>query len=53
MDRRNFIKSSLLVTAASACSSFFPSLALANATPKRILVLGGTLFWVPHLLRVQ
>ncbi len=50
MDRRNFIKRSFMATAASACSSLFPLPAWANAAPKRILVLGGTLFLGPAIV---
>jgi nucleoside-diphosphate-sugar epimerase len=50
MDRRDFIKRSLMATAASACSSLFPLPALASAGPKRILVLGGTLFLGPAIV---
>ena len=50
MDRRDFIKRSFMATAVSACSSLFPLPALASATPKRILVLGGTLFLGPALV---
>ncbi len=50
MDRRDFIKRSLMATAASACSSLFPLSALASAGPKRILVLGGTLFLGPAIV---
>jgi 2'-hydroxyisoflavone reductase len=50
MDRRDFIKHSFLVTAASACSSLFSIPTLASTAPKRILVLGGTLFLGPALV---
>lgn len=50
MDRRTFMRHSLMATAASACSSLFPLPALASATPKRILVLGGTFFLGPALV---
>ena len=50
MDRREFLKHSALVTAASACSSLRPSRAWASFAPKRILVLGGTLFLGPALV---
>lgn len=50
MNRRNFIKRSLMATAASACSSLFPLPSLANVAPRRILVLGGTLFLGPALV---
>ena len=52
MDRRAFLKHSALVTAASACSSLLPSRAWASFAPKRILVLGGTLFLGPALVDV-
>ena len=50
MYRRDFIKRSCMATAASACSSLFSLPALANATPKRVLVLGGTSFLGPALV---
>jgi 2'-hydroxyisoflavone reductase len=50
MDRRSFIKSSLWVSAASACSSLLTSPNLASAAPKRVLVLGGTLFLGPAIV---
>jgi len=50
MDRRDFICRLFAATAASACSSLVPHPALASATPKRILVLGGTLFLGPALV---
>lgn len=50
MNRRNFMKRSLMATAASACSSLFSIPSLANVTPKRILVLGGTFFLGPALV---
>jgi 2'-hydroxyisoflavone reductase len=50
MDRRDFIKRSFIVTAASVCSPMFPTSALADAFPKRILVLGGTHFLGPALI---
>src|ERR1039458_1039205 len=50
MDRRSFIKSSLLASAASAYSSFLASPTFASAAPKRVLVLGGTLFLGPAIV---
>ena len=50
MERRAFIKRSLMATVVSACSSLFPRPVLASATPKRILVLGGTFFLGPALV---
>lgn len=50
MDRRDFIKRSFMATAACACPTLFPFPALANAGPKRILVLGGTLFLGPAVV---
>ena len=50
MNRRDFVKRSLIATAASACSSLFPLPAFASVTPKRILVLGGTSFLGPALV---
>jgi 2'-hydroxyisoflavone reductase len=52
MDRRDFIKYSLMATAASACS-LFPLRALASAAPRRILVLGGTSFLGPALVEAS
>jgi 2'-hydroxyisoflavone reductase len=46
MDRRNFIRHSFIVTAASVGSSLFPLQALGSP-PRRILVLGGTQFLGP------
>ena len=50
MDRRSFIKSSLVVSAASACSSLMDLSALASVAPKRVLVLGGTVFLGPAVV---
>lgn len=50
MDRRGFIKRSLGAGAVSACSSLLPGAALAAAAPKRVLVLGGTLFLGPAIV---
>jgi len=50
MDRRDFIKRSFMAVAASGCSSLFPLPLLARATPKHILVLGGTFFLGPALV---
>lgn len=50
MDRRSFIKSSLLASAASACSSLIPFPLFASAARKRVLVLGGTLFLGPAIV---
>jgi len=50
MDRRDFIRRSLIATVASACSSLFSVPALASVTPKRMLVLGGTQFLGPALV---
>ncbi|HXR15209.1 MAG TPA: NAD-dependent epimerase/dehydratase family protein [Terriglobales bacterium] len=52
MDRRDFIKYSLMATAASACS-LFPLRAFASAPPRRILVLGGTSFLGPALVEAS
>ena len=50
MHRRDFIKRSLIATAASACSPLCSTLGLATTSPKRILVLGGTLFLGPAIV---
>ena len=47
MDRRSFIKRSLL---ASAASALVPYPAHPSAAPKRVLVLGGTLFLGPAIV---
>jgi 2'-hydroxyisoflavone reductase len=47
MNRRSFLKGSLLASAVSAAPAFFPYLLRASTTPKRILVLGGTYFLGP------
>jgi 2'-hydroxyisoflavone reductase len=47
MDRRDFVKRSLIATATSACSSLFSFPVSGSAAPKRILVLGGTFFLGP------
>ncbi len=49
MDRRDFIKRSFVSTAA-LCSSRFSLWPLASATPKRVLILGGTLFLGPAVV---
>jgi hypothetical protein len=49
MGRREFIKRSAVIAAASACSSVIPTL-LGAFTPKRILVFGGTDFLGPALV---
>lgn len=50
MDRRKFIKRSLIAAAASSCSTLFSSQAWGGITPKRILVLGGTQFLGPAIV---
>jgi len=50
MDRRDFIKRSLVATAVSSVSPLFSTWASASAPPKRILVLGGTRFLGPALV---
>jgi 2'-hydroxyisoflavone reductase len=50
MDRRDFIKQSLMATAATGCSSWFPLPVMASATLKNILVLGGTFFLGPAVV---
>jgi 2'-hydroxyisoflavone reductase len=49
MDRRDFIKHSLVTAAASAFTSLLPTWSFA-AAPKRILVLGGTHFLGPAIV---
>jgi len=50
MDRRDFVKRTFMATAASACSPLFSTWAVASASPKRILVLGGTRFLGPAIV---
>ncbi len=50
MNRRVFFKSSLAASAVLALPTISPFLAHAGATPKRILVLGGTLFLGPAVV---
>jgi 2'-hydroxyisoflavone reductase len=50
MNRKEFLKSSFLLAAASACSSLFSPRVLASFAPKRILVLGGTSFLGPAVV---
>src|SRR5215475_6632887 len=50
LDRRDFVKHSALVAAASASSTLFSAWRLAGAQPKRILVLGGTFFLGPAVV---
>jgi len=50
MNRRSFVRGSLLASAVSAAFGFFPSLARASTTPKSILVLGGTDFLGPAVV---
>jgi 2'-hydroxyisoflavone reductase len=50
MDRRDFVKGSLLTTTAFVCSDALCSAALALGTSKSILVLGGTYFLGPALV---
>src|SRR5271169_6671725 len=50
MNRRSFVKSSLLMSAASLCSAFAPLRAVASGGPKRVLILGGTNFLGPALV---
>ncbi len=49
MDRREFLKDSLALTAGAMSSWALPSVARANP-PKRVLVLGGTFFLGPALV---
>jgi 2'-hydroxyisoflavone reductase len=50
MRRRSFIKTCLLAASAAAFPSFLSLKSLASAPPKRVLVLGGTLFLGPALV---
>jgi 2'-hydroxyisoflavone reductase len=50
MDRRDFMKRSFVASAVSVCSPLFSACALADFSPKRILVLGGTRFLGPALV---
>jgi len=47
--RREFLRLSSLLAAASTCSSVLPN-ALAKSAPKKVLLLGGTLFLGPALI---
>lgn len=49
MNRREFLQGFLVLGAAATCSSLLPS-AAASFVPKRILVLGGTLFLGPAVV---
>jgi 2'-hydroxyisoflavone reductase len=49
MRRRKFLKTSLLAGGAAACASLWPENAW-GAAPKKVLVLGGTLFLGPALV---
>lgn len=51
MDRRDFIKHSFIVTAASIGASLFPFPALGSPALRRILVLGGTQFLGPAIVQ--
>lgn len=50
MNRRRFLKASLLTSATAALAGSFSSVATASIVPKRILVLGGTFFLGPALV---
>ena len=50
MERRDFLRRSLLAGAASACSPLLPVAAWASGGPKRVLVLGGTWFLGPAIV---
>ena len=50
MDRRTFLARSMSTLSASACLSLLPLSARASLVPKRVLVLGGTLFLGPALV---
>jgi 2'-hydroxyisoflavone reductase len=50
MNRKEFLKGSLWMTVAAACSSLLPSRLWATFVPKRILVLGGTSFLGPAVV---
>ena len=49
MQHREFLRLSSLLAAASTCSSVLPN-ALAKSAPKKILLLGGTVFVGPALI---
>jgi len=49
MQRREFLRLSSLLAAASTCSSVLPN-ALAKSAPKKVLLLGGTFFVGPALI---
>src|SRR5512135_2931176 len=49
MRRREFLKTSLLAGGAAACASLCPE-STWGAAPKKVLVLGGTLFLGPALV---
>ena len=48
-ERREFLRLSSLLAAASTCSSVLPN-ALAKPPPKKVLLLGGTVFVGPALI---
>jgi 2'-hydroxyisoflavone reductase len=50
IDRRNFIKGALITGVASSCPLALTQRALANVLPKRVLILGGTLFLGPAIV---
>lgn len=50
MHRRSFVGHSLAACAASACAPWFFTKTAASASPKHILVLGGTFFLGPALV---
>jgi 2'-hydroxyisoflavone reductase len=50
MDRRQFLKNTLICTAATACMQLIPRKLSAAGKPKHILVLGGTLFLGPQIV---
>jgi 2'-hydroxyisoflavone reductase len=50
MNRRDFVSTALFFTAASACAPLLPKNVFASVVPRRILVLGGTLFLGPQIV---
>lgn len=50
MNRRRFVKNSLLMSAASLYSALAPWKVLASGAPQRVLILGGTSFLGPAVV---
>ncbi|MGA2857617.1 MAG: NAD-dependent epimerase/dehydratase family protein [Candidatus Sulfotelmatobacter sp.] len=50
MNRRDFIKGSMLAAVGANCATLLSIPALPSSAPKRILVLGGTLFLGPAIV---